>query len=394
MPTMQTPFGMISHLPEIGTSIMGRAATATLYVSPNGDGSDGTTWAKAYTTIQAALDAASTDADDITLILIGPHATNYDIYTTGDPTWAANVMLMGSHRTFAKVMNTHGSATSIMKLTGKVSVNHLNFNLGSGSGNGLIFTHSGSRVYECNFIGEDLTGAATALWLDHATTGKFAKVTDSEFKGHVTYMTGILVDKYSHSLFDDIRICDCLKGIQIVGATATENQFCSVFTEGCAIGFDIDAGTDQHLCKITFHENTLNIDDEAGAHFYTDLYGDFPITITPTDLVGTTLASNATLNVYGTDTELRAAAAATKPFRVIGVIVEPAVAQWYQIRLSADSGSTFFEQVMVSTARAAGSAIPSGTGYIFNAGTRISGSCKAESSGPDNIKVWLKIQEI
>lgn len=73
-------------LSEIGTGGIGRAVTATLYVSPNGSGADGLTWLTAYTTIQAALDVASTDADACTLIFIGPHATNYNINTTGDPT--------------------------------------------------------------------------------------------------------------------------------------------------------------------------------------------------------------------------------------------------------------------------------------------------------------------
>ncbi|KKM01520.1 hypothetical protein LCGC14_1793660, partial [marine sediment metagenome] len=61
----------------------GRAYTATLFVSPDGDNSDGTILRKAFQTINAALDAASTDANDLTLIYISPHATYYDINLTG-----------------------------------------------------------------------------------------------------------------------------------------------------------------------------------------------------------------------------------------------------------------------------------------------------------------------
>ena len=50
---------LISHLPEIGSSF-GRAVTDTLYVSPEGAGTNGKTWGGAFTTIQAALAAAST----------------------------------------------------------------------------------------------------------------------------------------------------------------------------------------------------------------------------------------------------------------------------------------------------------------------------------------------
>ena len=44
-----------------GMPTVGKAVTATLYVSPNGNGTDGSSWTRAYTTIQAALDAAAID---------------------------------------------------------------------------------------------------------------------------------------------------------------------------------------------------------------------------------------------------------------------------------------------------------------------------------------------
>ena len=100
-----------------GPSITNRAMTAKLHVSPDGNSYDGSTWENAFQTIQEALDAASTDANDLTLIIVAPHATFYDIYTTGDPTWTGNYEIIGSHRLWAPVRNTHGTATSIMKFT-------------------------------------------------------------------------------------------------------------------------------------------------------------------------------------------------------------------------------------------------------------------------------------
>lgn len=46
------------------------AYTEILYVSPNGDNSDGSSWTKAYNTIQSAITAASADLNDYTLILV------------------------------------------------------------------------------------------------------------------------------------------------------------------------------------------------------------------------------------------------------------------------------------------------------------------------------------
>jgi len=159
-------------------------------------------------------------------------------------------------------------------------------------------------------------------------------------------------------------------------------------------GIDIDTGSEQHFDKILFHHNTKNIDDAVCDSLWNNLVGEFPVTIAPDNLVGTTLTADNVANVFGADTELRAALAATKPFKVLMTVVKPQVAQFYQLRLSADSGVTWFERIMVSTARAAGSALPASTDFIFNCGTRISGSIKAASGGGDTMQVWLKIQEI
>ena len=104
----------------LGNASIGRAVSATLHVSPNGTGADGLSWRTAFTTIPDALDACSTDDEDCTLILISPHGAGYyDIDTTGDPTWSANVILKGTHRNWAKIKNDHETSTSILKLVQK-----------------------------------------------------------------------------------------------------------------------------------------------------------------------------------------------------------------------------------------------------------------------------------
>ena len=66
-------------------------------------------------------------------------------------------------------------------------------------------------------------------------------------------MTGILIDTCCCSNFYDIRIHDCLAGIQIVNADSDTNQFKDMDVGDCAIGFDIDAGNGQELHDIAFH---------------------------------------------------------------------------------------------------------------------------------------------
>ena len=362
----------------------------TLYVSPNGDNSDGSTWDKAYKTIQGALTASSVNVNDMTLILIAPG--DYDINTTGDPTWACNIIMCGFTRDSITIVNNHVSATSVLKLTGKVKIYSLVFEMGT-SNNGLILTRGGSEVNNCGIHGQNLTSEKVGLWLDGTTAQKYVKVSDCSFRGNITYSTGLLVDQFADSHFDDLRFHNCLNGVQIVGADSDYNDFYNFDIGECAIGINIDAGNEQHIGNVQFHHNTVNIDDEVGDHIYDALKGDFPVTITPTDLVGVTLTANALANLYGADTEIVAAGAIDKPFRIVGVYLQPNIAQWYQVRFSwGGAGTQYFDQVLIKTARAAGSALPTGTVFIFNKGTRISASVKAISGGSDEIYVWLKLQ--
>ena len=369
-------------------------ATETLYVSTNGDNSNGVSWDKAYNTIQAALDAASTDADDLTLILISPHATQYDIVTDGDPTWTGNYILKGSHRNWAKIVNTGGggSPTSIMKFTGKVALEDLNFNLGSGSCNGIIMTHGGFRVDRCMFVGESLTGAATALWFDGASVIKHGKVRDCDFVGHSTYMTALLVDNVTNSQFKNISFHSCLTAIQVVNADSDDNTFMNLDIGECAIGFDLDTGNEQHINNVFVHHNTTNFDDEVGDHHLQDIKGEFNMDTLPDDLTGVSVTAHNDAGSWGADVEVRAAATSTKPFKIAGYIFVPAITQKHKIRFTADNGATYFDEVFVEQTKNTGSDAGSDTDFIFNIGTQIKASVKAESGGEDIVYVWLKVQ--
>jgi len=376
----------------LGNATIGRAVTATLRVSPNGSGRNGLSWAGAFREIQDALDAASTNDNDATLILVAPHGAGYyDINRTGDPTWAANVIIMGTHRNWQKVMNDHPTATSILKLTGRASVININFNLGL-SNNGLILTRGGGRVRHSQFVGQNLTGPATALWCD-TNSQKHFKVEDCDFLGHVTHMTAFMVDQLCCSEFEKLRMHKCLVGIHILGADADENLFDTIDIGESATAIKIDAGNQQHFQNITLHNNTLNVEDAVHDHIWQNIHGRFPITTAPDALDGVLITAGAGLNNWsGADVQVRAAAA--KPFRVVGVTLEPAVAEKYRVRLT--DGTTYFSDVFVEGGRGLAkkaSVAPSGTEFIFNIGTVISASAKSES-GSNNILVSLQVQEI
>ncbi len=382
-----------SQQDDVGPQTVGGSVTDTLRVSPNGDGTDGLTWATAYQEIPDALDAASVDTDDLTLILITPHTTFYDINMTGDPTWAANVILEGTVPEFVTIENTHAAATSILKLTGKSALVNLEFDLGLGNTNGVILTASGAAVEGVIFVGVDLTGAATALHFDGADI-RHNSVVDTFFHGAVGFMTGILIDQAGFGTYRDLHFVECLTAIQIVGANSDENDFLAVDIGESALGIDIDAGNTQHFKDVGFHSNTRNIDDEVGDHDFSDLIGAFNIGVLPDNLVGVNVATGAA-NTYGADTEIVSAASRDNPFRIVGFSFGPdaAPAEFYQVRFSDDAGTTFFDVVQFIGSKQVGEAAPSGTEHIFNAGTRISASARTASGG-DNVVIWVSIQEL
>ena len=115
--------------------------------------------------------------------------------------------------------------------------------------------------------------------------------------------------------------------------------------------------------------------------------------IEPDNLVGIQVNAGGAGNTYGGDTEIRAAAASTKPFRIVGIILDSSANEWYMLRLSNKAGVTFFDIIQFDANKKSGIVALSGTEHIFNEDTRISASVKS-LSGNNNTKVWLKIQEI
>ena len=367
----------------LGIAGLGRANTATLRVSPDGDGSDGLSWRTAYQTPPDAFDACSADVNDLTLVLVAPGT--YDFNLTGEPTWTQNIVVQGSHRDFVIFTNTHASASCVLRLEGlsavqDVTITHI------AADNGLLLWANGARANRLRFISTALTGAGVSLWFN----GDDSKATDIDIQGNAAWTIGINVlgsrTHYEHSHIDD-----CATGIWIHNVGADSNLFDSVFIHGCALGIDIDSGNEQHFKDILFLENTRDVDDEVGDSHWVGIHGRFDVEISPDNFTGVTVNTGAA-NTYGADTEILSAASRDNPFRIVAVHVEPSTSEWYKLRLSDDSGTSFFDEIQFDGTKREGAAAPSGTEHIFNAGTRISGSVK-DVSGGDNVKVWIEIQE-
>jgi len=373
-------------------AITGRAITDTLFVSPGGTGVGGRTWATAFTNPADALDAASIDPNDCTLICIGPTATFYDINRTGDPTWAGNYEIIGTHRIWAPIRNNHATATSVMNFSGRASLRDMAI-FTAGTMNGVSFSGNGWRIRNCGFNSTGLTGPAISVHIDgSAALTRGGIMEDVQFLGAVGFTTGIHNEQSTINEYRHVHIHECLVGVLVDGIDSDFNHFEHLDIGDSALGFDLDAGNEQHFTDISFHHNTRNVDDEVGDHTYVNIMGAFDIYTSPDNLVGIQINCGAA-GVYGGDTELVAAALIDNPFRIVGQIYGPSANEWYTVRFSADAGVTFFDVDQFDANKKAGNSAPSGTEHIFNADTRISASDRSVTGG-NNTVVWLLIQEI
>ena len=374
-----------------GANVEGRPHTATYYVSPDGSSLDGSSWSKAFQTINEALDAASLDSNASTLIILAPHATGYDIDVTGDPTWACNISIRGTHRNWCAIKNDHGSASSVLKLTGRSSLQDLTIDCGSGSNNGLILTGDGVRVRLTYLEAEDVTGAQTALEISGSP--EYARVESLTVHGVQAHTLALKLSGCTSGVFERLDLKECLTGIQWL-SNSHANIFNFIILNTCTLGLDIDSGDGQFFSTVAFANCTTDVDDEVKNHGWSNMQGSFPVVVLPDNLIGVNVATGG-VGAYGGDTELIAAGAIDGPFRLVAIHFEPdaAPAEWHQCRLSADSGSTFFDMMQFQGLKREGTEHPSGTEFIFNAGTRISCSIRNESGG-GNVLVWLEVQVV
>ncbi|MCP3665740.1 MAG: hypothetical protein GY696_25135 [Gammaproteobacteria bacterium] len=387
----------MSYIPrqdiEVGTVVTGKAVTAKLFVSPDGDGTDGSTWDKAYTTIQAALTAASTDANESTLIMVAPHATAYDINTTGDPTFSGNYEIVGTHRVWAAIKNSHASATSILKFTGKCSIADMAFTQ-TGAVDGVIFTASGYRMRRCSFDSTACTGAVTAIHIDGSSGAvSGGMIEDVQIDGNVTYTTGLYMDTAAGNYMDHAHIETCLTGIQTVNVASDGNHFDDIDIGHCTLGLDLDAGNGQHFSHINFYGNTTNIDDEVSDHHWSNIHGSFPISVLPDNFTGVAVDTGDGADTWSALATVYTESAG-KPFRVVGTHMSTGTAEYYRLQLTGDDGTTYFDDIQTDANRREGVAAPGGTEFIFNAGTVIKARSKSVSAGVDELDIWLEIQAI
>jgi hypothetical protein len=374
----------------------GRPYTKILYVSSNGSGSDGKSWASAYTTIQDALDAASVDSNDFTLILIAPGT--YDINTTGVPTWSANVAIIGSHRNTVIIKNDHGSASAVMQLSGKSSLKDVTIDCGSGSNDGLILTSDGARLENIYLEAENVTGAHNAL--EFSGSIEYVKCEDVMIHGVITHTKGVYLNDCKLSTFINFQIHECATGLHLDHADDDDNFFNFFHIHGCTLGVLIDAGIENQFKNLMLLSNTTNVTTCAGNHWNNPYFEPQIVRILPeTASTGTVVSSKNVADTYADNyTQIDDGTTFTKLFKVVGMALGN----------PSDNTATYIVKIATGAAasevdigRGMHQANRFGAGFsqgfesgVIDPGVRVSANCQSENAVADTIQVWLQYIEI
>jgi hypothetical protein len=368
-----------------------------VYLSTLGDGTDGKTWDTAFTTFSDAYDACLDSDGNNTAILVLPGS--YDLNYSGVFEIAKPIDIIGSHRGEVKIINTHTNATAVFKVTAQVGIHNVRICCDVGIADGLIISGMGAmstHLEHCKFSGMNVTGASTLLTLEDGVPG--VELYDCNMRGHTTHTTAIKTNDAKRAFFDGVRILGAGIGVNITHASDNDLYFTNMILDECAVGLDIDNGTHLHFNNITFHENTTNIAVAAAAHGETNFVGihtdDLNSSVVPADLTGTAVATGVGVNTWGTLVTLRAAVAATKPYYIVGLVVEFSTKEKYGVRLTNDAGSTYlWDGVIESGAANEAYRVVFTEPHLVYTGATLQAQSKSEG-GSDTANIWVKIQEI
>ncbi len=259
--------------------------TNTLYVSPDGDGSDGSSWEKAYTTIEDAIAGASADLNDMTNIIIA--TGTYDINTSGILAIGKNIQLISASEFTVAIINEHASATGIFQVTEETIFKNIsltaNNNITTIEFNGA--NTGGSRLE--NVILSSLTASSAHTLLKFTNGASSVICKNIKVVGNPTYTTGIDVQANTlNSVFEDIQVFYCILGVRIqTGSLLVQLDRPYIF--GCASGIQIDSTATNVILKDitilncateitdngtnTFIDRPIEIDSLAGIDGFTEI---------------------------------------------------------------------------------------------------------------------------
>lgn len=364
-------------------------ATQELFVSANGNNAGGHTWATAYTTLEAAIDAISSDSDELTLINIAPGS--YDINTTGIKTISSNIYLRGPQRNMVEITNTHASATGIFKFTGKFILERLTLDIGATTQTAININGASARgrIERCYIECDTASGAHTGILIDGST--KYIRILNSWIHGTAASTTGIKFAGATYCDCEHLWVKDCLIGVHLDTTADEDNRFFDIQFQDNATAVTIDAGADNNrFSDIHFSGNTTNVTEAAtaGTTTYTEIHlAKETESMTPDDSTGVPITSGG-LNTYTAVATAIISNIAT-PYKIVGFVATSMtdVTSVYTLQLLVGGVVIGTYAFYGGTTRTAS---PKANSGWFSPNTAVTGKIKSSSAGADAANIFLK----
>lgn len=357
----------------------------TIYVSKEGDNSNGETWDTAYTNIQNAYGNVLSDLDYRTLIMVGPG--EYNLNQDDRLEIEKNVFLKGSGRDLTIIENTHANAEWVFQAEDYFRCEDVTIQMAGDVSGILVEEDADVHLNHIRFDGYEAT-SGDALRI-YSNLGEYENLLFNSINQN---QDGIVMYNASYNHFENTEFLSFEDSIYIAD-NSSYNYFLNTAISNSTIALNIDDGDNQVIDNMLFAGNARNIDDEVGNHVYENLFD--PLAeqhCIPATLTGVAITCGAGANNYGADTQIYASASADNPFRVVGVMFEIAVQEAYGLRLSYNSGTRFFFETVLEGWDVNEIVHIDTESEIFNHGVRISGSAKSET-GSNEIDVWIQIIE-
>lgn len=392
-----------TNLPDDMGIMNGRAYSKILYLSKNGDGSDGCSWNTAYNTITDALGGVSADASELTVIYV--NAGTYDVDTTGDPTFAKNVAIKGAHRHHVEFINDHAASTAVFKFTRRVVLENITINCWNNTNarnnNGVIIdgaNANGSRLRKVYMECDDCTGAHTAVELTGTT--KYHILDEVMFDGPVGNSTFLKFSGCTKSLVQNCIFNAGLTGINL-STTADAITFNNLEFHANTTAIILAAGADSnHFEAVHFANNTTNINQSATSvnTVWHNLHWDNAFfQVLPNGGGGTALATGDGVWVQTPAyTDIVAANTITKPFYVTGVFVggmQPADMYYFEMTWDTPAGgadTVFCETMIKGSDNRSATAVTGISSGLLPANSAVSAKIASDSNGVDPMVTWIQ----